>query len=119
MLHRYIKVKHDISFETLSALKPRLLLILADFINYLVDRKVSYVVLASIIREWDKDSVHGYGRGIDVSITNISYILGLEAMNYINDKYQYDKKRPEIRTIIFHRTDRLDDPGWHFHLQSM
>lgn len=58
-------------------------------------------------------SVHCDGRGADVRLLsdhNLNVLLGL----YINEKYQYDEKRPLIKTLLTH-----DGTAMHHHVQVM
>ena len=122
-LRQFIKIKpgSTASLKMLGKCKPKLAMIFFDFADYLINHGCKDVVLVSIIRDPIKggSGLHPLGRAIDVSHKGINPILRFEAMEYINNKYQYDPKRPDLQTVIYHRAGYGPDQGYHFHIQTM
>ena len=116
-----IKIKKDSSarFEHFGKISPKLGKVFFDVVKYLALAGHKDVVITSIIRPKKDDSgVHEEGRAMDISCT-FSDEIGDDMMYWINMHYQYDKNRPQLKTIIRHLTENYDDPGMHYHLQVM
>ena len=105
-------------------LYPKLRLILCDLDYYSILLTGKEILLTSIYRKGDK-GVHGSWRGTDARVEFdtgkriIRYYTNEEIrliLQYIKKKYVYDRKRPQMKTIIYHR---VEGSTHHFHLQTM
>ena len=61
----------------------------------------------------DKVGVHQLGRGADKRIFSDA-AKTLDLIDYINKKYQYDPKRPEMKTVSIH-----NNAAPHLHFKSL
>lgn len=77
-----------------------------------VENRFGEKTITSLYRIGDQ-GVHGTLplRGIDIRCKTERH--GREVEKYINNRWEYDKYRPEMKCCIFHNVGR----GYHIHLQ--
>ena len=100
--------------EQIWSLKPRLQAILFDFAYYSWYKWAVEITITSAIRLDNPDSVHYYGRGVDIRSWVFTPEQRAELAFYINNKYKYGDDQHE--TLLYHKTNS-DDAEFHFHLQ--
>jgi hypothetical protein len=61
--------------------------------------------------------VHCFGRGADISVRNLSSGEVTRLVNTINDRWQYDVRRPLMMCAIYEDGTHADSTGAHIHLQ--
>jgi len=85
---------------------------LRDMLLYLEDVAGMEPIITSLYRIGDT-GVHGQLplRGCDIRVRNIA--IGRELANYINKKYFYDFRRPEMECAVVHGSGS----NLHLHLQ--
>ena len=106
-------------------IRPHLRLILCDA-DLWCERRGVLFILTGLIRSgyeqwamWKKGisnyehSVHEYGRGGDASQL-LQSELNPQLLDYINSKYIYDPKRPNLKTAIWHGGTAM-----HLHFQTL
>ena len=114
-----IRIKKNTSakWEHFGEIVPKLGKVFFDVVNYLSHAGFKDIVITSIIRPKKDDSgVHEAKRAIDISCTFPDEV-GDDMMYWINLHYPYDRKRPQMKTIIRHVTDSYGAPVKHYHMQ--
>lgn len=113
-----IKLKEGTArFEHFGKISPSLGVLFFRFLEELKKHGVDKVVVTSIIREQTNDSgIHSYGRGIDVAAT-FPAAVGEGISEMLNIEFPYDKKRPHLKSILFHKSKDYNDNGFHYHIQ--
>ena len=116
-------LRHE--FDTIN---PRLRAILFELSDYLerrfgVNSEKSILLITSLWRLQNKDSVHAYGRGADLAakIFNLGNLY--EILSHMNDNFPYGDDKHE--TLKFHSrrgyleddVGVMDDDDFHAHVQ--
>ena len=112
---------------------PRIDLVLRSIINdaagYMYRVWADDITITCLLRTPEEDraiykdptrdpGVHVFGRGCDLSVRtySLSQVHGL--VNYINENWQYDPRRPMMLCAIYEDATHPDSTGAHVHLQS-
>ena len=114
-----IKIREGSSarWEMFGQIDPGLGQLFYKFVEALKMNGAEEVIITSIIRPKENDSgVHEAGRGIDMASIYPKDVTE-KICNYINQMYPYDISRPNMKSIIHHKTNVYNDNNWHFHLQ--
>lgn len=111
--------------EMLLEIHSKLFLIFGVIRHWIVCNSPYDIMITSIIRPDDKNSVHAYGRGVDFVIVDSGgrMIAPMHFINrlltWVNIEWNYDIKRPNMKTLMWHTVDKDKRSGFHFHLQCM
>lgn len=110
-----ITFKEENMVGELMAIDPKLFLILADAHEYLCRvHNQKFMMVTSVIRKDNPNSVHYYGRGVDTRSLHLEQNVIDSLLEYINNKYPYDIERPALKTVIHHR---VEGRAYHLHWQ--
>lgn len=107
--------------EMFLLMSSKLMLVMYDLLCFFEDKGIYSHVITSMHRSGDA-GVHGTMpcRGVDLSCRHIPQDTLDVAVKYINQKYVYDSKRPDKKTMIIHSTlTGAGDGGVHIHLQTL
>jgi len=97
--------------EEFWQLESKLRKILCDLDHFCIEKFGRDIMLTSLIRKDNPNSVHFYCRGADVRSKDFSPDRVKLVLEYINSKYPYGKKN--LKTMIQHNVGQ----GEHFHIQ--
>ncbi|MFA6198656.1 MAG: hypothetical protein WC734_05940 [Patescibacteria group bacterium] len=89
---------------------PRLVFLALEFANAIGQA----ITVTSIFRRSD-NGVHGYWRGIDLSVRGFGLSRVEEIVERLNARYPYDPKRKKMVTYLLHDVGF----GLHLHIQTM
>lgn len=99
-----------------EAMHPLLRAIMLDAACYAYYKYGITMVVTSIFRAGDTDSVHGYWRGGDMDEDGRLLPIQKKGMEeYTNKRFQYDHKRPEKQVCKYHTVKGRG--GDHLHYQ--
>jgi hypothetical protein len=113
-----MKFKEQKLREHFWQVKPKLRLILCHLDYCAKNWLRKEITITSIIRPKTTDSgIHALKRAADVRTKKVFTKREIEKiMAYFNWHYQYDPKRPNIKTFVYHKVEGSE---FHFHIQVL
>jgi hypothetical protein len=119
-----LKFKNDgqqLHDEFYYSITERLRTVLYNLAGYLESNFQKDLVITSLVRLDNKDSVHYYGRGADAETENLTLQERIAAEEFINTNFQYNKAG-QLATMIFETKGQVINgttaTADHWHIQT-